>query len=589
VVELSIFFLAPYDCSEVRMGPAGWPLYAVSSSVTEVVSDGGLVVGPDQEIADAGARVLAAGGNAVDAAVAAAFATGVVEPWSAGLGGSATITVALRDPDRVATVEGHLVSSRNVRPEQYPLAPEGQRGELIEVVFGMAPVVGQANLYGGTAVTTPGAVACLLTAQERYGRISRQQVLEPAVALAADGFVVNYLTSAYLLGVAAGLSRDPGCTALFLPDRLPLRGPGSSWPDRLVQPNLARTLELIGAKGAEVFYHGEIASSMVSVVREGGGVLDMDDLGSYAPTVVDPAFEAPFGSVSLVGAPDAGMPTLLEALYIYETLAPPTVGERAVAWARALIAAFEDRFKYITSDPSIAVPWDTLRSSAYAHARLAAVLANAEPPDPFAFDAAPPRAAAARPARGSSGHTSQCAAVDGDGNMASLTSTVLNAFGARVLDPATGIVLNGGMAYFDPQPGGMNSIRPGVKVLSAMTPLVLADPERGPYAALGASGGRRIISGVAQIVADLVLDGVSLQAAMEAPHIHAESETSVMLETQWPREAADALDAAGFRVVPIAEGPTTGNFARPNGVIIGPDGKRRSGIDPKKPVGIAVA
>src|SRR5207344_1465575 len=119
-----------------------------------------------------------------------------------------------------------------------------------------------------------------------------------------------------------------------------------------------------------------------------------------------------------------------------------------------------------------------------------------------------------RPARGTSGHTSHCTAVDRDGNLASLTSTILNAFGARLLDPATGIVLNGGMAYFDPQPGGMNSIRPGVKVFSAMTPLVLSDAARGPYAALGASGGRRIISGVAQIVADLVLEGVGLQEAV---------------------------------------------------------------------------
>jgi gamma-glutamyltranspeptidase/glutathione hydrolase len=293
--------------------------------------------------------------------------------------------------------------------------------------------------------------------------------------------------------------------------------------------------------------------------------------------------------VSLTGAPDAGMPTLLEALYVYEALSPSTTAEKAVAWAQAFGLAFADRFAYVTSDPTIPVPWDVLRSRPFALARLAAERAGDRPPDPFSFGADPSPVAAARPASGASGHTSQSAVVDREGNLVSVTTTVLNAFGSRLLDPATGIVLNGGMAYFDPRPGGMNSIRPGVKVLSAMTPLVLIDRERGPYAAIGASGGRRIISGVAQIVADLVLDGAGLQEAVQAPRIHAESTSEVSLDTRWPRDAAEALVEAGFTVVPTPEGPTTGNFARPNGVIIDPDGKRRSGADPKKPLGIAVA
>jgi gamma-glutamyltranspeptidase/glutathione hydrolase len=120
-----------------------------------------------------------------------------------------------------------------------------------------------------------------------------------------------------------------------------------------------------------------------------------------------------------------------------------------------------------------------------------------------------------------------------------------------------------------------------------MSPLVLAESERGPVAAIGASGGRRIISGVAQLVAALAR-GVSLQAAIEAPRIHAETD-DVLMETTWPEAAADAVEAAGYRVVPVVEESTTVHFARPNGVTIGADGIRRSGVDPKKPAGAAVA
>src|SRR5262249_1582846 len=137
---------------------------------------------------------------------------------------------------------------------------------------------------------------------------------------------------------------------------------------------------------------------------------------------------------------------------------------------------------------------------------------------------------------GMAGHTSQIAAVDGAGNLVSLTSTILAEFGARVLDPTTGVLLNNGMAYFDPRPGVVNGIRPGARVLGAMSRLVRAEAERGPVAAIGASGGRRIISGVAQLVAALARGG-SLQTAIEGPRIHAETH-DVLMETTWPEAAA---------------------------------------------------
>jgi gamma-glutamyltranspeptidase/glutathione hydrolase len=177
------------------------------------------------------------------------------------------------------------------------------------------------------------------------------------------------------------------------------------------------------------------------------------------------------------------------------------------------------------------------------------------------------------------------AAVDREGNMVSLTQTVLNAFGARVLDPRTGVLLNNGIGYFDPRPGSPHSVRPGALAFSAMTPLILCD-DGGPVAAVGASGGRRIISGVAQIVAALAAGGVSLQDACEGPWIHTESDAA-LLDVRWPAGTAESLEEAGFTVEPAEDTPTVGNFARPGGVMIGPDGRRRSGLDPTKPGGAA--
>jgi hypothetical protein len=233
----------------------------------EVVTEDGLVCAPDPLVAEAGAMALRAGGNAVDAAIGAAFAEGVVEPWSSGVGGSATMTIALRDPDRLIVVEGHMTVPMAVSSDQYPLAPV--RTEVGRIgVFNWPQVVGNANIYGAQSVAVPGAVSALCAAQERYGRIPLAKVLEPAIALAADGFAVNWYTAGFLATDAKSLMRDAGCREIFLPGGLPLGPPSSRPAGKLVQAQLAKTLELIGAQGAEGFYQGEIAAAMVKQFRQ---------------------------------------------------------------------------------------------------------------------------------------------------------------------------------------------------------------------------------------------------------------------------------------------------------------------------------
>src|SRR5262245_23809553 len=157
----------------------------------EVVTDEGLVCAPDPLVAEAGALALRSGGNAVDAAIAAAFAEGVVEPWSSGVGGSATMTIAMRNPDRLIVIEGHVTVAMAVTGDPDPLAPaKTEVGRL--GVFDWPQVVDNVNLYGAKSVAVPGAVAAMCAAHERFGRLPLAKVLEPAIALAADGFGVNW-------------------------------------------------------------------------------------------------------------------------------------------------------------------------------------------------------------------------------------------------------------------------------------------------------------------------------------------------------------------------------------------------------------
>jgi gamma-glutamyltranspeptidase/glutathione hydrolase len=574
-----------------------WPSLVPRFHCDEVLSSGGLVTAPDPLVAEAGAEVLRAGGNAVDAAVAAAFAEGVAEPPMAGVGGGVTMTIALRDPDRTAVVEGHMVAPLEARPEHYPIAERQPSAALAPggwsvTFFNQPQVEGLVNVMGAKAIAVPGAVAALLEAQRRYGRLPRAAVMRPATGLAGDGFRVNWFVAACAASDMPNLMRDPGCTEVFLPRGAPIRGALDRPAARLRQPKLARTLELIAAEGADVFYRGEIGQSIVRTVREQGGLLSMADLDAYRPIIREPAGRVPYGSYELLGAATSGLSTVAASLHLYELAAGGRHGTAeahadAVAWARALKLAFEDRFRYMTADDTVSVPWETLMSAAYARARFDADEAGGQPPDPYSFAAEATSSPRPVGRHGPSGHTSQISAVDAEGNLVSMTATILADFGARVLDPETGVLLNNGMAYFDPTPGVVNGIRPGVQVLSAMSPTVLVESGRGPVAALGASGGRRIISGVAQIVA-AVTRGMPLQHAIEQPRIYAES-NDVLMETTWPRAAAEAVEAAGFNVVPVFEEPTTVHFARPNGVTISPDGTRRSGVDPKKPGGAAVA
>jgi gamma-glutamyltranspeptidase/glutathione hydrolase len=234
----------------------------------------------------------------------------------------------------------------------------------------------------------------------------------------------------------------------------------------------------------------------------------------------------------------------------------------ASGWARAMSTAFADRFTLMSTNPKDHTPWPEIMG------------AQGEPTN---HDQAPDTAS-------HSGCTSHISAVDAHGTVVSLTQTVLDLFGSRFLEPATGVLLNNGMLYFDPRPGRINSIAPGLAGLSAVSPTIVRRAGT-PIAALGASGGRRIISAVAQITHHL-LQGVPLAEALEAPRLHVES-GAAWLDPVFGDPAAQQLHELGLRTTVIAETPTTFHYGRANGVSrIGPD-LWTGAADASKPVGLA--
>lgn len=546
----------------------------------EVSSDGGLVAAPDIRAAEAGASMLRAGGNAVDAAVAAAFAIAVVEPFMSGLGGGTWMVSASREPERYVVVEGSVRAPWAARPDMFALAADGATG-----LYGWPRVVDDANVIGARSVGVPGTVAALCLAQERLGRLRREQVLEPAIRLAADGIEVNAFCSALIVQEAANLRKDPGCAALFLPDGLPLRSQGQLPPDRLRQPALAQTLQVIAAEGTTDFYQGGIGDAIVDTVASAGGILSRKDLADYRARMFESPLKGAYRGTAILGPAGTGVPTVIQALQLFEAAGSPVESApRALAWARALRLAFGDRFTYMCADPAVDVPWEGLLSPIYARALFEASLAGRPVPKPHDF-AGVPRSQltshASAPER--SGCTSHISTVDRWGNMVSLTQTVLDLFGARLLEPETGILLNDGMMWFDPRPGTINSIRRAAPGLTAVSPVILVS-ERGPMAAIGAAGGRKLISCTAQVAAAVVA-GTSLQEAIESPRIHTELD-AVLVDARESRSVVDGLQDAGFPVEVVQEELATFYFGRPHGILIDANGIRRGGADPIKPSGV---
>jgi gamma-glutamyltranspeptidase / glutathione hydrolase len=498
-------------------------------SKTEPVARDGMVTAEHHLAAEAGIEMLRDGGNAVDAAVAAAFVMGVVEPFTSGIGGIAGLVIRRADGS-VVSIEGPTRAPLGARADMFELMGDGSRAGM----YLWPAVKGGANVDGATSVTVPGQAAALCLALERYGSLPRARVMEPAIRLARDGFEIDWYVALSFAMYAERLWKAGEARRIFFrPSGAPLRPPiGTEPSDRVVQTDLARTLECISRDGPGVLYRGEIAEAIVSDVRANGGVLGVADLAKYEARIGAPLQTMYRGHrvITLDGL--TGGPTIARVLTVLDAF-PIGAKERGGVdhlhlVAEALRASFLHRFSQRAD------------------------------------------------------HTTHLNAVDKDRTMVALTQTLGQGFGSGFVPRGTGIVLVDGMTWFDPVPGHPNSIAPGRQVLWAGSPTLIVRGDK-PMLAVGAPGGRKIMSAVPQAIVNVVDFGDGPQDAVNRPRVHDEGE-GMLVDSRIPQEVRDGLAALGHTVEVKEETLMSAWFARPNAIMIDPKtGELRGGVDQNKP------
>jgi gamma-glutamyltranspeptidase / glutathione hydrolase len=554
--------------------------------------------------AEAGVRILRGGGNAVDAAVAVSFAACVVMPaWTTIAGSGFMLVHGGAGADPVA-IEFGPRAPLAASPDMYELECNDGRTALM----GVAAVVGDANVRGARAVGVPAVVAGLCEAQARFGRLPLADVLAPAIELARHGFATDPDLQMQTLDVLRDL-RDAGAEArgtLLTEDGFPLTtAPGSDELARVMQAKLADTLEAIARDGADGFYRGPPGEAIVAEVQRRGGVLTLEDLARVQATVTRP-LSIRVGDATIWGptSPCGGW-TELQTLAVLARLDGLLDGRQSFdlwAYLEASRRCFADRFHFMGDPEHVDVPLDLLLSDHYLDALAAEVAAtlagsrncqiaypDAPPwvhyayqvPEAFArcFPGRAPtpwQHAGAAAGLGDSFETTHLCTQDEDGMAVSCTITAAHQFGSRVI--AAGVVLDDAMIWFNAAPGAANSIAPWKRPLVNMGPLIVCHDD-GRTLAVGAPGGRRIISAVSQVVAHW-LRGDSVEEATARPRIDGSGGT-VIASRRLKSEQVERLRAAGFAVQAVEDRDRfCVEFARPVAVASTSDGRREAAVQP---------
>lgn len=542
----------------------------------------GMVASKMPQSSQIGADILAAGGNAIDAAVATAFAIGVCEPWANGIGGGGYMVVWLAKEQKALAIDFSMKSPAGATEGMFPLADvQSDEGAL----FGWPATEGNRHVIGPHSICVPGTVAGLALALETWGTMSLADVLAPSITLAEDGFPVTWNITNTIAKAIHSIRTYPETARIYLrPDGDAPFTLDQTQPHMITQPELANTLRLIAAGGPEVFYRGEIAQKIASHLQDEGTVFALDDLASYEAKIFEPLENVYHGHTIFNhgrGSGGTSMSQALRALNSIDVGSPEsrTAGEWH-AVASIFRQAFADRFTYLADPDQVEVPIDALLTEEYAEATAAAIGERASTPTAGTREAlgVSHNLAASVPEYMRDGSTTHLSVIDGEGNAVSLTQTLLALFGSRVTVPETGVLMNNGMMWFDPEPGKPNSISGNKHPLSNMAPTLVVK-DGAIVASLGASGGRKIMNCNTQLVMNIVDSGMPAQDAISAPRIDC-STTQVLASQRIDQSVRDSLVELGYDVSARHEGLLTGDFSSPVAVRRSADGTLDGGADP---------
>jgi gamma-glutamyltranspeptidase/glutathione hydrolase len=477
----------------------------------------------------AGAEMLREGGNAVDAAVAAMLALCVVVPGSVGLGGyggSAIIRLAGRRENKPG--------SNKRRPTE--------SGEVVAIDFGScAPLAFREGLvtadpdssyYGARSVTVPGVAAGLDRILREHGTKSWRDVSQPAIRLAEEGFEVDAEHRRHFDRCVPKFDKQ-SLKNLFSSGSLPPIG------DRWQQPDLARLLSRLADEGPAALYHGEIPNRIVRFLEERGGILQESDFSSYHPRFVDPIHIAYRGFEIYTPPPPSGGIT---SLAIVQTMEPFFATEQIEPWsgryfhllAEAMKSCWRERYEYLGDPSRVSIPKEELLSEQSAAARAENIRRRT------------PRSATLS-LRPESPHTSNVIAIDGVGNLISLTATQGWMYGSHLVVDGLGLVLNHGMSRFDYSPGHANAPAPGKRMQHNMSPMIALGDGR-PAFAFGMPGGPKIVSVTAQLVLNAIALGVSPAAAIAAPRLHTDGGEPLLVSPRMPEHVVRELADWGHQI-----------------------------------------
>ena len=486
--------------------PAKTPAYSTEGFVTVDADGNRVTTGRDAtstkamataskyEVSQVGAEIMAKGGNAVDAAVAMGFALGVCEPFTSGLGGGGLATI------HTAEGENFFIDFREVAPaaatlDLYVDASGENNGNTQE---------------GGLASGVPGEVAGLLYLLEHHGNMSREEVMEPAIRIANEGFTVSAYCANAISDAYEKTQKFPEMSKVYLDEN------GLPWEEGSVitNPDLGKALQLIADQGADAFYKGEIGEAMVATLAKYDGVMTMDDLAGYEVHELKPV-TGDYRGYTVISSPppSSGGTHLIEILNILENFDMASMevnsAEYVHLFAETFKLAFADRAKYMADTNFVSVPLGGLTSQAYADKRaqdidLNVAMEQAAPDDPSPYEHT---------------DTTHFSVADVDGNCVAITKTINYYFGSGVMVDGYGFMMNNQMDDFSTDSESVNKIEPGKKPLSSMSPTVVLKPDGSPFLVLGTPGGSRIFSGVAEVISRVIDSKMDLHTAISVPKI----------------------------------------------------------------------